>query len=185
MCRRKSSDEQMQCGYCNHFSLFFCLIVKISQNSYISCFSFSTRLRDDGSRTPRPLVPAGVCCPDAAGLRGPVSSRSGSPGAARRPAAHLGPGQHLPCHAAAVGSHGSRSLPPHSLPPCPTCGHAARRHVPDSHPRHDCDSSRREPFRCWRQRLSSLPFSVVESAAWGEGEEDWQGVVQGGELISK
>lgn len=145
----------------------------------------TTRLRDDGSRTPRPLVPAGVCCPDAAGLRGPVSSRSGSPGAARRPAAHLGPGQHLPCHAAAVGSHGSRSLPPHSLPPCPTCGHAARRHVPDSHPRHDCDSSRREPFRCWRQRLSSLPFSVVESAAWGEGEEDWQGVVQGGELISK
>ncbi len=134
-------------------SSFFFTLLRLLQNIKILCIfllnlklftllSLTTRLCDDGSSAPRPLVPAGVCCPDTAGLRGPVSARPGSPGATRRPTSHLGPGQHLPCHPAAVGSHGSRSLPPHSLPPCPTCGHSACRHVPDSHPRHDCDSSR-------------------------------------------
>lgn len=167
------------------FSAVSLRFYKISAFSVCFSLALTTRLCDDGSGTPRPLVPAGVCCPDAAGLRGPVSSRPGGPGAAGRPASHLGPGQHLPCHPAAVGSHGSRSLPPHSLPPRPTCGHPARRHVPDSHPRHDCDSSRREPFRCWSQRFGSLPFGVVESAARGEGEEDGQGDVQGGELMDE
>lgn len=164
------------------FSNFLKMAQKKNEITYLN--PFTTRLCDDGSSTSWPLVPAGFCCPDSAGLRGPVSSRPSSPGAARWPASHLGPGQHLPCHPAAVGSHGSRSVPPHSLPPSPACGHPARRHVPDSHPRHDCDSSRREPFEHWSQRFSSFPFSIFESTAWGERKEDWKGDVQGGELMN-
>lgn len=149
------------------------------------CFSFNflcpillwtTRLCDNGSSNPWPLVTAGFCCPDTAGLRGPVSFRPGSSGAARRTASHLEPGQHIPCHPTAVGSHGSRSLLPNSLPPCPSCGHSARRHVPDSHPG-CCDSGWWEPFRSWSQLLRPISFSVIEPAAWGESKEDGQGAV--------
>lgn len=108
--------------------------VCISSNSLCPMLLWTTRLCDNGSSNPWPLVAAGVCCPDTAGLRGPVPSRPGSSGAARRTASHLEPGQHFPCHPTAVGGHGSRSLLPNSLPPCPTCGHPARRHVPDSRP---------------------------------------------------